>query len=59
MQFAGMAFQMGLIIFLGTLGGKKLDENFATERPYFTVLGALLGLILAFYVTLKDLIIQK
>ncbi|MCR9290790.1 MAG: AtpZ/AtpI family protein [Bacteroidetes bacterium] len=54
-----MAFQMGLIILLGTLGGKKLDEKFATERPYFTILGALLGLILAFYTTLKDLINQK
>ena len=54
-----MAFQMGFIIFLGTLGGQKLDEKMTTERPYFTILGALIGLVAAFYLTLKDLIIQK
>ncbi|RMG83312.1 MAG: AtpZ/AtpI family protein [Bacteroidetes bacterium] len=59
MQYAGMAFQMGIIIFLGTFGGKKLDEKFATERPWFTLAGAILGLILAFYTTLKDLIFYK
>ncbi|TXB63072.1 AtpZ/AtpI family protein [Phaeodactylibacter luteus] len=51
-----MAFQMGAIILLGTLGGQKLDTYFQTERPYLTVLLALLSIFAALYVTLKDLL---
>ena len=55
----GMAFQMAFIIGLGTFIGKKLDENFQTERPWFTVLFAMVFLFIAFYLTLKDLIVPK
>lgn len=50
-----MAFQMGIIILVGTYAGKKLDEYFQTERPYLTVLLALLSISAALYITLKDL----
>lgn len=55
-KYSGMAFQMGLIILVGTLIGKKLDERFQMERPYLTVLFALLSTFAALYLTLKDLI---
>lgn len=50
-----MAFQMGIIILVGTYAGKKLDEYFQSERPYLTVLFALLSIFAALYTVLKDL----
>ena len=55
MKYSGMAFQMGIIILLGALLGRKLDEKFATETPYFTVFCSLLSIFVALYITLKDL----
>ncbi len=55
LKYSGMAFQMGIIILVGTFAGQKLDEYFQAERPYFTVLMALLSIFAALYVTLKDL----
>ncbi len=54
-KYSGMAFQMGLIILVGTFLGKKLDEYFQLERPYLTVLFALLSIFAALYLVLKDL----
>lgn len=56
MKYSGMAIQMGVIILLGTLAGQWLDGYFGTERPYFTVLLALLAIFAALYLTLKDII---
>ena len=56
-RYSGMAFQMGLIILAGTYIGKKLDEYFHFERPYLTVLLALLSTFSALYLVLKDLFI--
>lgn len=55
LKYSGMAFQMGIIILVGTLVGKKLDSYFQTERPYLTVFMALLSIFAALYVSLKDL----
>lgn len=55
LKYSGMAFQMGIIILVGTLIGKKLDAYFQTERPYLTVVLALLSISAALYITLKDL----
>ena len=59
MQFAGMAFQMGILLALGAFLGKKLDTYFATERPYLTILCLLLFLFAALYLTLKDVLDNK
>ncbi|MEK7254276.1 MAG: AtpZ/AtpI family protein [Bacteroidota bacterium] len=56
MQYAGMAFQMGILIAIGTFIGTRLDRHFQTERPYFAAAGAILFLFAAFYLTLKNLI---
>jgi len=56
MKYSGMVFQMGIIILIGTWGGKKLDERLQTSKPYFTVGLALLSIVVALYVVLKDLI---
>ena len=55
LKYSGMAFQMGIIILVGTYAGKMLDSHFQTERPYLTVFMALLSIFAALYVSLKDL----
>ena len=56
MKYSGMVFQMGIIILIGTWGGKKLDERLQTSKPYFTVALALVSIFVALYSVLKDLI---
>jgi F0F1-type ATP synthase assembly protein I len=56
LKYSGMAFEMAAMIFVGTFTGKKLDAYLHTDRPYFTLLGALLGTIASLYITLKDIL---
>lgn len=51
-----MAFQMVAIILLGTFGGFKLDEYLNWGFPVFTVLLSLISVILAIYISVKDLL---
>ncbi len=53
-----MAFQMGIIIALGTWGGIKLDERLALS-PVFTIICALLSIALAMYVMINKLTHKK
>jgi hypothetical protein len=59
MHYAGMAFQMGILLAIGAFLGKKADRFLATDRPYFTVLGVILFLFISFYLNFKDLIVRK
>ena len=54
-RYSGMAFQMGIIILVGTLIGRQLDKYFETSKPFITVLMALLSIAAALYISLKDL----
>ncbi|MCB0518800.1 MAG: AtpZ/AtpI family protein [Lewinellaceae bacterium] len=56
MKYAGMAFQMGILLAIGAFLGKKLDQFFGMERPYITSLCLILFLFAALYTTFKDLI---
>lgn len=57
-RYSGLAFQMGIIIFLGTYGGIQLDQYISTS-PLFTLIGSLGSIVLAIYVVVKDIIIKK
>jgi len=59
LKYSGMAIQMGVIILIGTFAGQKLDARLQTERPYLTVLLALLSIFAALYLTLKDILFQN
>lgn len=54
-----MAFQMVVIMAIGAFAGQKLDEKFATSKPWFTVLFGLLAVFASLYLTLKDFIFPK
>lgn len=59
LKYSGMAFQMGIIIWIGTFLGQKADAHFQMESPYLAALGALIGLFAAFYLIFKDLLSKK
>lgn len=54
MKYTGMAFQMGAVIFIGVMAGRKLDQHFATEQPIWTASLALFATLAAVYYTIKD-----
>lgn len=53
MRYSGMAFQMGIIIAAGTFGSIKLDKWLNT-KPFFTIVGSLLSIAIAMYLSLRD-----
>lgn len=54
-RYSAMAFQMGIIILAGVFGGWKLDVYLHTQ-PLFTVILSLLGVALAIYFVVRDLL---
>jgi len=54
-KYSGMAFQMGIIILIGTLIGREIDRYFELQTPWATVALALFSIFAALYLTLKDL----
>jgi len=54
--YLGMAFQMGIVILLGALGGRQLDRMVGGRYPIFTIVFSLLAIALAmYYVIHKEL----
>ncbi|MBC7382045.1 MAG: AtpZ/AtpI family protein [Bacteroidia bacterium] len=45
---------MILIIVAGSLGGKYLDQKFVSGFPVYTLIGVLLSVFAALYLSLKD-----
>ncbi len=54
-KYSSVAFQMIASILLGAFSGKLMDRYFMFEKPYLTLIGMLLGLLIGFYLILKDL----
>ena len=57
-RYSGLAFEMFFIILAGVFGGIKLDEKLNTE-PIFTAVLALIGVVAAIYLAIKDLLRKK
>ena len=55
-KYSNMAMQMLVIIVLGTFGGFKLDELLDWGFPVFTVVLSLLSVVIAIYISVKDLL---
>ncbi len=55
-KYSGIAFQMILIILAGVFLGIKMDKWFHTNDPVFTAILSVLGVILATYTVIKDLL---
>ena len=48
-------FQIGITVYLGVYLGESLDSRYAFEKPWFTILGVLLALIVAMYSIIQQL----
>jgi len=59
MKYTGMAFQMAITIFLSVFAGKKLDNYFDTPQPYLTAGMALLGVFLALFLVIRQLMSEQ
>lgn len=59
LKYSGMAFQLAIVLAVGTYIGTRIDRYFQTDRPYFTAILALFSLFAGFYLTLKDLLFGK
>ena len=55
-KYSNMAIKMMSIIVLGTFGGFKLDELLDWGFPVFTVVLSLLSVVIAIYISVKDLL---
>lgn len=55
-KYSQIVFQMAIVITIGVLGGKKLDEYFHLSTPVFTIILSLLSIAAALYLSLKDFI---
>ncbi|SNR40069.1 Putative F0F1-ATPase subunit Ca2+/Mg2+ transporter [Lutibacter agarilyticus] len=54
LALTGIAFQMGITIYLGAYFGKKLDAHFETTKTYTLIL-TLLSLLIALWSVLAQL----
>ncbi|MFA5299203.1 MAG: AtpZ/AtpI family protein [Lutibacter sp.] len=55
LQLTGIAFQMGITIYLGAYFGKRLDAHFQTSNKTFTIILTLLALIISIWSILMQL----
>ncbi len=55
LALTGIAFEMGVIIYLAVKGGNWLDVHYETEKKYFTVIATLLGVAISIWLVLQQL----
>ncbi|MBT5148255.1 MAG: AtpZ/AtpI family protein [Flavobacteriales bacterium] len=55
MRFAGLGSTLAASIGLGSIGGRKLDEYFALEKPFITAAGGILGLAVGMWSVLRNI----
>ena len=56
LKYSSMATQMAVIIVIFAYSGIKLDEYYQNEIAYLTGLLTILGVLIAMYFMIKDLI---
>jgi hypothetical protein len=54
-KYSGLAFQMGIFIFLAAYGGKKLDAYLEFVTPWCTIVLSLLAIFIVLYATIQQL----
>ncbi len=54
-KYTSAAFQMGIIILLGALGGKRLDDYMDNEFKVWTLVLTIVAVAVALYYFIKDI----
>lgn len=55
MALSGAGIQMGVVIFASAYTGDKLDTNYKTETPWFTLSFVLIGIFISLYLLIKQI----
>jgi F0F1-type ATP synthase assembly protein I len=55
-RYTSIAFQMLAIILVGVFGGRELDRWLELAFPVFTLILTILGVVLAIFTVIKDLL---
>lgn len=58
-RYSGMAFQMLTIVGLAIWLGMYLDKRLQTSQPYWTAALAILGVLVAIVLVIRDLLVRK
>ena len=53
-RFTGVAFQMGVTIFIGTYIGTRLDKKYPNEKNLFTLIFSLVFVLASLYLVIKQ-----
>ena len=59
LRYTSLASQMAITIFLGVWGGMKLDSYFQFDTPVMTLICSLLGVTLAVYIVIRDVLRKR
>ncbi len=59
LRYTSLATQMAITIFLGVWGGMKLDSYFQFDTPVMTLICSLLGVTLAVYIVIRDVLRKR
>ncbi len=54
-QLSGVGIQMGVTIYLFARLGKWLDAKYSTEKPYFTLVLVIIGVLVSLFWLLQTL----
>lgn len=58
-RYSSLAFEMGIMIAGGALGGKQLDKYFNNDTPWFTIGLSLFAVIGSMYLVISKIINDK
>ncbi len=59
LRYTSMATQMAITIFLGVWGGVQMDKYLQFETPIMTLVLSLLGVVLAVYIVIRDVLPKR
>lgn len=54
-RYSSLALQMGIIIVGGSFGGYFIDQSINMRYPIFTVILALISVVISLYLVIKEL----
>jgi len=55
-KYSGIAFQMGITIYLGSVLGQWLDEKYENQDELFSKVVTLLAVFLSMYLVIKQVV---
>jgi uncharacterized membrane protein YfcA len=54
LELMGIAAQMGVTIFLGAYFGRWLDEQYPSDKKWFTMIMTILAVVVSLYLVIKQ-----